>query len=179
MRVLLGVLACAFLSISLFVKETSKKVRLLTPRGYIDPEKGLADTTYMNDPTLGVDDHLSACWNNDRYATLHEASPERRAFYEKHFSNDHVWRFSHNPMPEFFTVSGNYVGVMLDMKRFDMISMSLWNQTFTYGVRTNPPCLQGCVDPPVFLPTTTRVLVGKLSGVHSLHVGTLWPFYSR
>ena len=172
----------------LFVQDFASTVRLLTPQTKIHPKKGLADTQYKKDPTVGLDDHLSNCWNSDRLTKLHETDPRRRASYNEHFLTSNLWRLTELDMPRFFTVSGRKVRLILDEKRPSTISMSLWNDTFTYGSESKPFCLRVCADPPAVLPAPTRVLVGNFAVFsafmwghygHSTHDSLPWFAYMK
>ena len=156
--------------------------RSLTPsRLYQKYESRLrADTQFHGDETLGMDEHLSDCWNDGPLPTLHQYdAPERRMNWEWNFRFKTTMTegvTGYKESPKLFTVKGRHVGLIYGSKTLygGFTSMSLWNETFTYTMRSKPACMI-CTRPPKQLAEATHILNGN----YVAFVGWMWGHYGH
>lgn len=187
-RVTVIVSISLFLLLGLIHVQRNHFSRNLTPsRLYHQYESRLrADTQFHDDETLGMDEHLSKCWNDSPLPTLHHhGDPGRRKDWERNFRmktaiTDGITGYKESP--KLFS-TGQQVGLIYGGSTFKnpfghhywgFTSMSLWNETFTYTSRSRPACMI-CTRPPKQLPEAAHILEGD----YVAFVGWMWGHYGH
>jgi hypothetical protein len=170
---------------------TSSPSRRLTPeRLYSKYRSRLeADTQFRKDETLGMDEHLSECWNDSPLPNLHESNPERRKKWARNFLmkapiTDGVTGYQASP--RLFTVTGDRIGLIfsrlsqthpLGRSHFGFNAMSLWKEGgFAYTDRSRPVCMI-CQKPPEHLVQKPPDRI--LDGDFVTFMGWMWGHYGH